>query len=168
MLGAANPPADERTETVLSLMDQLAVKAHRKDRNRQVAMAYDAGIGEGYIGFSESMRLLQNRGDRTEIRTISFSDRENVFRLYTDATAVTAGVHGRRLEKCLELMNVMAEGDILRKLSVRDGQPQYLLRKLSVRDGQPQYLLLSRKQPYQALKERFPLYAQWRRTKKTM
>ncbi|MBO5535378.1 MAG: hypothetical protein J6B53_08265, partial [Clostridia bacterium] len=34
MLGAANPPADERAETVLSLMDQLAVKAHRKDRNR--------------------------------------------------------------------------------------------------------------------------------------
>ena len=99
MLGTANPPADERAETVLSLMDQLAVKAHRKDRNRQVAMAYDAGIGEGYIGFSESMRLLQNQGDRTEIRAISFSDRENVFRLYTDAAAVTAGVHGRRLEK---------------------------------------------------------------------
>ena len=53
---------------------------------------------------------------------------------------------GQRYEKCLELMNVMAEAEVLTGLSVQDGAPQYLMP--------------ARKTPYGELAERFPLYAQ--------
>ena len=92
------------------------------------------------------MRLLKHRAADTRIKTISFSDWPDIRRLYVDAAAVSAEVRGERLQKCLELMNVMAEAKVLTALSVQDGAPQYLL--------------LPRKSPYPILSERFPLYAQ--------
>jgi len=148
-LGEANPSQDGGAEEVLELIDRLAVDAHKHDEDDQVALAYDSGIGEGYIGFSESMVLLRERAERTRIKAISFSDRENTPRVYADAAAVSAGVEGERYEKCLELMNVMADADVLTALSVREGAPQYLL--------------LARRTPYRALAGRFPIYAQLER-----
>lgn len=145
-LSEPNPTVDSSADEILSLIDILAIDAHKKDDGRQVAETYDDGIGQGYIGFSESMRFLRKRQEKTWIKSISFSDRENLPRLYTDAAAVTAGTKGYRYEKCLELMNVMAEADILSALSVQDDRPQYLL--------------LSRKTPYKALSDRFPIYEQ--------
>jgi len=145
-LGEANPSVDEGPKDCMRLIDQLAIEGHKHDDDTQVAMAYDSGIGQGYIGFSESMRLLGNRGSETRIKSVSFSDRENVLRLYVDAAAVVKGVEGRRYEKSLELMNVMADADVLATLSVSDGVPQYLM--------------LARSTPYQELADRFPLYAQ--------
>lgn len=92
------------------------------------------------------MRFLENRVNETQIRTISFGDQENIFRLYVDNAALTAGVEGQRYEKCLELMNVMVEADVLTKLSVKEGAPQYLM--------------LARKTPYQNLINQFELYVQ--------
>jgi len=46
----------------------------------------------------------------------------------------------------MELLNVIAEADVLSSLSVNNGLPQYLL--------------LARKSPYESLAKRFPLYAQ--------
>ena len=88
--------------------------------------------------------MLKNRFDRTGIKSISFSDRENTLRLYADAAAVTSGVSGLRYEKCLKLMNVMAEADVLTSLSAGNGVPQYLL--------------LARKSPYKSLVGKFPIY----------
>ena len=65
--------------------------------------------------------------------------------MYVDAATVTADVEGLRYEKCLELMNIMAEADVLTALSVQDGAPQYLL--------------LARRSPYSRLREAFPIYA---------
>ena len=48
--------------------------------------------------------------------------------------------------KCLELMNVMAEADIMTALSVQDGKPQYLM--------------LARKSPYKPLAEQFTMYSE--------
>ena len=78
------------------------------------------------------------------ILLISFSGRDNLPRLYADA-AVTSGVEGEKLEKCLELMNVMAGAEVLTELSVRNGRPQYLL--------------LARKTPHLRLAPQFPTYA---------
>lgn len=144
ILGEANPSSDGNAEDMIRILDRLAIDSHEHDDNAQVAAAYDSGTGQGYIGYSESMCALKNRIGRTGIKSISFSDRENTLRLYADAAAVTAGIEGLRYEKCLELMNVMAEADVLTSLSVRNGQPQYLL--------------LARKSPYAVLAERFPLY----------
>ena len=69
-----------------------------------------------------------------------------MLRLYVDVAAVAASEEGLRLEKCLELMNVCAEADLLTALSVQDGKAQYLL--------------LDRKSPYQALVDSFPMYSQ--------
>ena len=144
--GEANPSIDSNAEEYLSLIDRLADKAHKKDVSDQVAMAFDSGIGQGYIGYSESMRLLRSRFDKTGIKSISFSDGENIPRIYVDAAAVTAGVKGKRYEKCLELINVMAEADVMTDLSVEDGKPQYLMP--------------ARKSPYKPLAEQFPMYSE--------
>ena len=141
----ANLSLDESAKEIMSLVDTLAIKDHKKDEDPQVALAYDAGIGQGFIGFSENMRFLKERFDQTEIKAISFSNRENMSRVYVDAVAVTAGVEGLRLEKCLELMNVCAEADVLTALSVQEGEPQYLL--------------LARRSPYKALADFFPMYS---------
>ena len=145
-LGMANPSAHDSDKDSVLLIDRLAIEDHKQDDDAQVVAAYDSGKGQGYIGFSESMRLLDDRAGKTAIKSISFSNRENVRRLYADAAAVTAEVHGERLEKCLELLNVMAEAEVLTELS---GQ-----------GGAPQYLMLARRTPYQDLAGRFPKYAQ--------
>ena len=145
-LGEANPSIDDSAEVCMRPIDCLAIDGHKHDDNIQVAMAYDSGIGQGYIGFSESMRLLKQRGNKTRIKSISFSDRENLLRLYVDAVAVTSETKGQRYEKCLELMNVMAEADVLTTLSLQEQIPQYLM--------------LARRTPYQNLSNRFPLYTQ--------
>ena len=143
-LGIPNPPASGNAEDAMRLIDSLSVDDHKRDEDDQVALSYDAGIGLGYIGFSESMRLLQNRRETTRIKTISFSDRPDIHRLYVDAAAMTKGVQGDLYEKCLELMNIMADVEVLTALSVQNGSPQYLM--------------LARTAPYQALSEAFPLY----------
>ena len=120
------------------LNDSMNPLGAHKDRHQK--------IGQGYIGFSESMRLLKDRSDQTWIKSVSFSDRENTARVYADAAAVTAGVTGQRYEKCLKLMNVMAEARILTALSVQEGEPQYLL--------------LARRSAYAPLVEQFPIYGQ--------
>ena len=143
-LGEANPTVDGGAEDIMALLDRLAIDSHQSDDNTQVALAYDSGIGEGYIGYSESICLLKNRFDRTGIKSISFSDRENTLRLYADAAAVTSEVKGLRYEKCLKLMNVMAEAEVLTSLSEKDGVAQCLM--------------LARKSPYKSLAEKFPVY----------
>lgn len=142
--GEANPSVDGGEEC-MELIDRLAIDAHKQDDDAGIVAAYDSGIGQGYIGFSESMRLLKDRADVTQIKAISFSDRENIPRLYTDAAAVTSGTEGVRREKCLELMNVMAEASLLSELSVQNGDPQYLL--------------LARRSPYRELSAHFPIYS---------
>ena len=142
--GEPNPPTDSGSEEMLALIDELAIDGHQLDRSAQVTAAYDTGIGSGCISFSENMRFLEERFSQTDIKAISFSDRKNLPLVYVDAAAVTAGVEGSRYEKCIELINVIAEADILRSLSVQDGKPQYLL--------------LARRSPYAELTEEYPMY----------
>ena len=133
-------------DACMALIDRLAIDAYEHDGNSRVAQAYDSGTGRGYIGFSESMRLLENRMGMTWIKAVSFSDGENIPRVYMDAAAITSGTEGLRYRKCLELINVMAEANVLTALSVREGRPQYLL--------------LARRTPYRYLADLFPIYAQ--------
>lgn len=144
--GEVNSPVDDSAEDMMRLIDRLAIDAHKHDTNTQVTAAYDAGVGQGYIGFSESMRFLKKRSDVTRIKSISFSAQQNTLRVYADAVAVTTDARGQRYEKCLKLMNVMAEEDILTALSVQEGVPQYLL--------------LARRSPYRPLADQFQLYSQ--------
>lgn len=143
--GIANPVPEGDPDETVSLIDQLAIEKHKNDSDEEVAAAYDSGIGKGYIGYSESLRYLNGRLEDTDIKSISFSDRENVLRLYTDAAVLTAGVEGQRREKALELMNVMADSAILSALSLQEGKPQYLL--------------IARKSLYADLIEEYPIYS---------
>lgn len=143
-LGDVNPSSEFNVDEIMNLLDHLAIDGHKKDDNEGVAMAYDAGIGDGYIGYSESICLLKKRFDQTRIKSISFSDKENIPRLYSDAVAITSKVKGERYEKCLKLMNIMAESEILTSLSIKNNLPQCLL--------------LARKSPYEALRTKFPIY----------
>lgn len=145
-LREANPSAGSDADDLMALIDRLAVDAHERDDDAQIALAYDSGTGMGYIGFSESIRLLKNRISRTGIKAVSFSDQDDLPRLYVDAAAVSSKAKGQRYEKCIELINVIAEADVLSSLSVQNEVPQYLL--------------LARRSPYGPLAERFPLYAQ--------
>ena len=91
------------------------------------------------------MSLLNTRRETTRIKSISFSDQPDIHRLYLDAAAITSrAAEGLRHEKSLELINLMADAEVLTALSVCRGAPQYLL--------------LARRPPYQALSEAFSLY----------
>ena len=146
--GKFDPSADicAEEEKIIALIDGLAVSGHKQDTSDELAVTYDNGIGEGYIGFSESMRFLKERMPETYIKTVSFGSGNNIPLLYADAVAVTAGVSGERYDKCVELMNVMADAEILTSLSDDNGEPAYLL--------------LARKSPYAVLAEKYPLYNQ--------
>ncbi len=144
--GEANPAVTGDEESAMLTIDRLAVNACKHDDDTQVTMAYDSGTGQGYIGFSESMRLLKKRAEKTWIRSISFSEQPDMLRMYVDAAAITAGVKGEQYEKCMEMINIMTGADMLTALSVHKGVPQYLL--------------LARRAPYQFLSKLFPLYAQ--------
>ena len=137
VLGDLTPSSFSGAEDILTLLDQLAIDEYKGDSFTQLAAVYDAGIGSGYLSFSESMLLLNDRISQTDIKSISFSSRENVPLLYIDAVSVTSGVDGLRYEKCIELMNVIAGADLLTELSVQDGSPQYLM--------------LARQSPYEVL-----------------
>lgn len=145
-LRETNSNSDSGAEGMMSLIDRLAIDAYQNVDDTQVALAYDSGIGQGYIGYSESISFLNHRVSHSGIKAISFSEQEDLPRLYIDAVSVTSGVKGLRYEKCIELMNVMAEADILTDFSVGNGDPQYLL--------------LARRSPYGPLSAQFPLYAQ--------
>lgn len=142
----ANPHFIDDGDDLMALMDQLAIDAYEQDKDAQVVTAYDSGIGKAYIGFSEGLSLLNKRRSNSAIKAISFSDQDDLPRLHVDAVAVNSTVEGKRYEKCIELMNVMAEAEVLASLSVQDEEPKYLM--------------LVRRSPYNSLKERFPLYAQ--------
>ena len=146
--GKFDPSADicAEEEKIIALIDGLAVSGHTQDTADELALTYDKGVGEGYIGFSESMRFLKERMPGTDIKTVSFGSGNNLPLLYADAAAVTAGVGGERYEKCVELMNVMADAEVLTSLSDDSGEPAYLL--------------LARRSPYTVLSEKFPLYKQ--------
>ena len=145
-LKEANPSAMGDEEDLMSLIDKLAVDAHEEDDDTQVALTYNSGVGKGYIGFSESMRFLSDRISRTGIKTISFSENDDLPRVYADAVAVNSKVKGPRYEKCMELISVYMEADVLSSLSVQNDAPQYFL--------------ITRKQPYASLIEKFPIYEQ--------
>ncbi len=146
-LSEPNPAKDSGSaDAIMLLIDRLAIEEHKEDSSGDLALAYDHGIGSGYISFSETMRFLDRRISDTDIKAISFSDRENVPRLYVDAAALSSRAEGKRKDKALELMNVMAEAELLSELSVQEGAPQYLL--------------LARPSSYEALVNRFPLYRQ--------
>lgn len=145
-MGEANPGETNDEDEMMACLDRLAVDAHKGDEDAQVAAAYDSGSGMGYIGFSESMRLLDGRFSDTGVRSISFSNKDDTLRLYVDAVAMNSKVDGQRYDKCIELMNIIADANVLSDVSVYDGKPQYLL--------------LARKSPYEELSDRFPLYIQ--------
>ena len=71
-LGKENPAPEECSEERMELLESLAIEKHKQDDDFHVAEAYDAGTGMGYIGFSESMRLLKERIGHTAIKSISF------------------------------------------------------------------------------------------------
>ena len=145
-LGDPDPKAAADEDVMMADIDRLAVDVHKRDEDAQVVSAYDSGVGKGYIGFSESMRLLDSRSNHTNIKSISFSDKDDIPRLYVDAVAINSKVgDGQRYDKCLELMNIIADADVLTELSVQNGKPQYLL--------------IARKSPYMVLADRFPLYS---------
>jgi thiamine pyridinylase len=136
---------NQDAEQMVALLNQLAIEEYKAADFDQVPVIYDGGTGKGYLGYSESMRLLKARSSHTGIKQISFSEKENMPRLYADAVAVTSGVQGQRFEKCLELMNLISSAQTLQDLSVVDGRPQYLM--------------LARKSLYDTLSARFPLYS---------
>ena len=91
----ANASAGSDSDDLMSVIDQLAVDDYEwEDDDDQVALAYDSGIGKGYIGFSESIRFLSERISRTGIKAISFSDQTDLPRVYVDAVAVNSEVDG--------------------------------------------------------------------------
>ena len=70
VLGDLTPSSFSGAEDILTLLDQLAIDEYKGDSFTQLAAVYDAGIGSGYLSFSESMLLLNDRISQTDIKSI--------------------------------------------------------------------------------------------------
>lgn len=146
ILGVGNPAGLECPEAdqIMSLIDRLAIDSYQGTEPEDLPAIYDQGIGMGFMGFSEYLPMLDKRLDDTDIKQISFGEGDNIKRFYVDMAAVNGKVDGKRYEKCVELVNIMADAELLADYSSYQNKPKYLL--------------MARKEIYDLLKERYPLY----------
>ena len=92
-----------------------------------VSRLYDAGVADGYIGYPETMRFLSKRFDRTEVKQISIGKKDNIPLFYCDMAGISVDVPDDRTGLCMDLIRIMTDTEVMKRISVKDGLPQYLL-----------------------------------------
>ena len=92
-----------------------------------LAGLYDSGIADGYIGYSETMRFLKKRIGQTEIKQISIDQNTNIPLFYCDLAGISADVPDDQTGLCLDLIGIMTDPAVMKRVSVHDGAPQYLM-----------------------------------------
>ena len=119
------------------------------DRNSDdLAGIYDVGTANGYVGYSETMRFLKKRLDTTEIKQISIDKNANIPLFYCDMAGISADVPEDQTGLCVDLIRIMTDPGVMKRVSVKDGTPQYLL--------------FPRISFYEDMEKEYPMYAKLR------
>ena len=105
----------------------VAIPEYTAAAGNDIPALYDSGIADGYIGYPETMRFLNTRFDKTEVKQISISQNDNIPFFYCDMAGISADVTDDRTALCMDLIKIMTDKEVMKRVSVEDGSPQYLL-----------------------------------------
>ena len=108
---------------------------------------FNDGVCSAYYGYSEDMSRMKDVQDEITIRTISFSETENIQLFFADIAAMGAHVSDpARQELCIRLMNLIGS--------------EAFQQELCFGTENVQYMLPARKGAYVLAQEQYPLYGQ--------
>ena len=103
------------------------------------------GAGFAFYGVSENMRYMEDILEDVEIKTISFSEEENIPMLYVDVASVASHVTDQeKLALCKKVINMVAGEEFLKEL-LYESEVQ-------------QYMLPARYNTYFLMEEKYPMY----------
>ncbi len=148
------PPIEEDT------LDQEAIASLEEIRNMHqtdpegipedsgwfpYARKFAEGMGDAYIGFSESMDVMEEGASEMDFRLFSMTDDKDIPVFYVDAAAVNAKISDEKRALAIDFLNMITGKDLLARASAKDGDPRYLLT--------PRYSV------YDMLEPDYPIYA---------
>lgn len=128
---------------------EAAIMEYAYTDSNALAALYDAGVADGYIGYGETMRFLGGRSDSTEVKQISIGKDDNIPLFYCDMAGISADVPDDRTGLCMDLIKIMTDTEVMKRVSVKDGAPQY-----------PMFPRISF---YDDMEKEYPMYAKLRK-----
>ena len=104
-----------------------AVPEYADADSNDIATLYDSGAADGYIGYAETLRFLDSRLDKTEVKQISIGKNDNIPLFYCDMAGISADVPEKQTDLCMDLIGIMTDTEVMKRVSVKEGSPQYLM-----------------------------------------
>ena len=106
---------------------EAAILKYTDTNSSARAALYDSGVADGYIGYAETLRFLNRRLVNTEVKQISIGKNDNIPLFYCDMAGISADVPDDRTGLCMDLITIMTDTEVMKRVSVKDGAPQYLM-----------------------------------------
>jgi len=111
----------------------------------EYSKAFNLGQGCAHYGYSEDMCDMGDIIDELTIRSISFSEKENIPIFFADIASIGSHVTDpQKLEDCKKILNIIASKDFQVDLCLSNDDPQYILP--------------ARQSVYATLKKEYPMY----------
>ena len=104
-----------------------AIPEYADADSNDIATLYDSGAADGYIGYAETLRFLDSRLDKTEVKQISIGKNDNIPLFYCDMAGISADVPEKQTDLCMDLIGIMTDTEVMKRVSVKEGSPQYLM-----------------------------------------
>ncbi|MCM1263719.1 MAG: thiamine pyridinylase [Butyrivibrio sp.] len=151
---AQMPDLQNIDETAIQSLNELILMAgitgayyDSGDDSYERARWFGNGSGRAYIGYSESMAEMENLDD-VKVSTLSLANREDIPLFFADVAAINSNLSTDEVKKkyALELLNVIADSNVMTNTIKRDNNCQFILP--------------ARSSCYDALKKDFPVYEQ--------
>ena len=104
-----------------------AVPEYAYSDSNSVSILYDSDVADGYVGYAETLRFLDKRLDKTEVKQISIGKNDNIPLFYCDMAGISADVPDDRTGLCMDLIEIMTDTEVMKRVSVKEDSPQYLM-----------------------------------------
>ena len=135
------------SESKKALAD-AAIPEYMDTESNDLAGLYDSGVADGYVGYAETMRFLDKRIDSTDIKQISIAKNGNIPLFYCDMVGISTDVPDEQTGLCMDLIKILTDTEVMKRVSVKDGAPQYLM--------------FPRSSFYDVMEKEYPMYAKLR------
>ena len=116
----------EALEKIKTMRTIETEKAPVDNESYYYAQRFSQGLGRAYIGYSESMSVMENASDMT-FRMFSMTDKSNIPVFYEDTAAVNAKISDEKKPYAMDFLNMITGSNLLIEAFANDGKPQYLL-----------------------------------------
>ena len=92
------------------------------------AVQFNDGIGSAYYGYSEDVSFMDDIAENLTIRTISYSDEENIQLFFADVASLGSHVTSESQKaNCIKLIKLIASEEFQQELCFGTGDVQYML-----------------------------------------